>query len=168
MGWYFARTANSLGTGEEGKQRRCYRPIQGTSKKNHQLTAYEAWSYSDGYKSDFTANTKNSEGTSVFEADTEFDANTSVNSNEEIEGNLPSDLTVTLLPSWKVSYRTSNHPGVLYQDLLKWVLIFLISAKFLSMGTVKKVFTSRIHSETHYFVERTLVDQKKESNNLKI
>ena len=31
--------------------------------KNCQLTAYEARSYSDGYESDFTTNTQNSEGT---------------------------------------------------------------------------------------------------------
>ena len=61
---------------------------------NHQLTAYEARSYSDGYESDFTANTQISEGTFVFQADTEFDTSASVNSNGEIEGNPPSELTV--------------------------------------------------------------------------
>ena len=35
--------------------------------KNHQLTAYEA-TCSDGYDSDFTAKTQNSEGTYVFHA----------------------------------------------------------------------------------------------------
>ena len=61
--------------------------------KNRQLTAYQSNSYShDDYESDFTANTQNSEGTFVFQADTEFNANTNVNSNRQIEGT--NDLTV--------------------------------------------------------------------------
>ena len=66
---------------------------------NCQLTAYEATqSYSDGYKSNFTNNKQNPEGTFVFQADTtEFDANASVNSNREIEGT--SDLTVNAVAS---------------------------------------------------------------------
>ena len=52
----------------------------------------------DGYDSDFTANTQNSDGTFVFIADTEFNANASVNSNGEMEGT-PSELTVNAAAS---------------------------------------------------------------------
>ena len=61
--------------------------------KNRQLTAYEA-NRNDGYDSDFTANTQNSEGTFVFtayNAETEFDTSASVNSNGELEGSQPSE-----------------------------------------------------------------------------
>ena len=59
--------------------------------KNRRLTAYEA-TRSDGYDSDFTANTQNSEGTFVFhalQAETEFDTSGSLNSNGELEGIAP-------------------------------------------------------------------------------
>ena len=60
--------------------------------KNRQLTAYEA-NRNDGYDSDFTANTQNSEETFVFtayNAETEFDTSASVNSDGELEG-VPAD-----------------------------------------------------------------------------
>ena len=66
------------------------------------MTVYKARSYSDGYESDFTTNTQYSEGTFVFQVDTEFNTSASVNSNGEIEGNLPNELTLnaaTLLKS---------------------------------------------------------------------
>ena len=56
--------------------------------KNRQLTAYEA-TQSNGYDSDFTADTQNSEGTFVFhalQAETEFNTSASLNSNGELEG----------------------------------------------------------------------------------
>ena len=67
--------------------------------KNRQLTAYEATHF-EGYDSDFTANTQNSEGTSVFyvlQTEARFDTSVSVNSNGELEGILlsePRGLTV--------------------------------------------------------------------------
>ena len=45
-------------------------------------TTYEANRYTDGYDSDFTANTQNSEGTYQFNANSSmFDATTDENSN---------------------------------------------------------------------------------------
>ena len=67
--------------------------------KNRQLTAYEA-NRNDGYDSDFTANTQNSEGTFAFHAynaKIEFDTSASVNSDGELEGvpaNEPTNLIV--------------------------------------------------------------------------
>ena len=52
------------------------------------MTAYEA-NWNNGYNSDFTANTQNSEETFVFralQAETEFDTSASVDSNGELEG----------------------------------------------------------------------------------
>ena len=59
--------------------------------KNCQQTAYEA-TCSEGYDSDFTASTQNSEGTYVFcalHAETEINTSASVNSNGELEGISP-------------------------------------------------------------------------------
>ena len=51
--------------------------------------------FSDGYDSNYTANTNNSKGIFCFIADTEYDANGSVNSNGEIGGiSSNEDLTV--------------------------------------------------------------------------
>ena len=52
--------------------------------KNRHLTAYQSIFPQDGYNSDYTANTQNSEGTFVFKADT-FDTSTIANDNGEIE-----------------------------------------------------------------------------------
>ena len=83
--------------------------------KNCQLTTYEAIRYSDGYDSDFTANTQNSEGTYVFhtlQAGTAFDTSASVNSNGEIEGFLssePSELIVNAAASQSIL--RNKHPS---------------------------------------------------------
>ena len=65
--------------------------------KNSELSTYQGIVH-DGYDSDFTTNTHNSEGTFVFIADTEFNANASVNSNGEMEGT-PSEFTINAAAS---------------------------------------------------------------------
>ena len=72
---------------KEGNKERVIVQFKKSITKNRQLNAYEATqSYSDGYQSDFTTNTQNSEVTFAFQAETEFDTSASVNSNREIEG----------------------------------------------------------------------------------
>ena len=77
--------------------------------KSHQLSSYCGESYvQDGYELDYTANTKNTEGTfvSVAGRDTEFDANASIDSNGEIEATLQSELTFNAAVSKKHSPKT--------------------------------------------------------------
>ena len=79
--------------------------------KNRQQTTYQGRSYlQDGYRSDFAANIQNSEGTFVFQSNTELDANTSGKSNGEIEGTRELNINAA---AWK------SNPNLQFQDNLK-------------------------------------------------